>query len=737
MYSNKNLAQSLFEKLKQACLSLIANNNRYGRRVPETDILIDTRINQLVHTWDVYADYVKAVECQADPQVVADIIDGNHPPMIEFQHSLLLNTLSHFIPTVNVLQGVYNEYYIDSDVSDNGRSGIILQIPTAIYDILTVLMCIYWTSADSRNMHVFRPEVIQITRNTQSDLNVETMRGELWALQVQCAISHVDPDLLRIFINTVDGESKQELYNFAKIVYLQLGNIWKPINETSGIICITGNTTANDAGIKVIADGLRVLLRCTQEVLQTIEMPLSVYLAERTNISSSLSFSDIINDIIEDMYKNSKSEIKYVSNLIDVNTSTALRMPLPGVLRSEIDAELFARIGNKYQKVFIAESKEAEDVAPEEVEETTGTCAQDTQNAESTEHVNSDGLVFDNDGFSILSDGTVIRESILGGYEYRQEASVGTMTMVVWCPITLQEINLRNSVGNSVRQQTRPNQATNVAGAQPADRVESEINNIISDINLHVHGLHVVHEVEANNIDYGDEEDFDIVSPEDFYAGISEPIENMLNEEDDDEDDDVPVAARIHVGPANPRPATFARAYVDAAADTGTPITDEDVTINGIGRVVVNPNANVQPEFERAPRPGVLSAADIARILGQADAQPAQDDEAWIPLAPTEAILEDIIPDINADDIAPIRFTLNEEGVFVPAEAVQTGVVQAEDVQVHTVRAETARIETAQAQAVPDDAVRAEAPQPQERRFRINGQQISVRYTDAGVRIGR
>ena len=53
MYSNKNLAQSLFEKLKQACLSLIANNNRYGRRVPETDILIDTRINQLVHTWDV------------------------------------------------------------------------------------------------------------------------------------------------------------------------------------------------------------------------------------------------------------------------------------------------------------------------------------------------------------------------------------------------------------------------------------------------------------------------------------------------------------------------------------------------------------------------------------------------------------------------------------------------------------------------------------------------------------
>ena len=126
MYSNKNLAQSLFEKLKQACLSLIANNNRYGRRVPETDILIDTRINQLVHTWDVYADYVKAVECQADPQVVADIIDGNHPPMIEFQHSLLLNTLSHFIPTVNVLQGVYNEYYIQRFANCNTLVCVLL-----------------------------------------------------------------------------------------------------------------------------------------------------------------------------------------------------------------------------------------------------------------------------------------------------------------------------------------------------------------------------------------------------------------------------------------------------------------------------------------------------------------------------------------------------------------------------------------------------------------------------------
>lgn len=736
MYSNKNLARSLFEKIKQGCLNIITSNNRYGRRVPETDILADNRINQLVNAWDVYADYVKAVECQADPQVVSDIIDGNHPPLAEFQHSLMLNALSHFIPTVNVLQGVYNEYYVGEDTGSSVRSGLILQIPTAIYDILTVLMCIYWTSEGNRTMHIFRPEVIQITRHTQSDLNVETVRGELWALQVQYAISHVNPELLKIFIDTVDGESKQELYNFAKFVYLQLGNIWKPISETSGIICITGNATVNEADIKVVSDGLRVLLRCTQEVLQTIEMPLSVYLAEHTNISSSLSFSDIINDIIEDMYKNSKSEIKYVSNVIDVNTSTALRMTLPGILRSEVDDELFGRIGNKYQKVFIAESEGAEAAASEEVEETADTCEQETQNVEPTGHVNSDGLVFNNDGFIILSDGTVVRESILGGYEYRQEASVGTMTMVVWCPITLQEINMRNN-GNPVRQQVRPNQSANAAGTPPVDRVETEINNIISDINAHVHGLHVVHEVEANNIGFGDEEDFDIVSPEDFYAGISEPIEDMLSEEDDDEDDDVPVAARIHVGPANPRPATFARAYVDAAADTGTPITDEDVTINGIGRVVVNPNANVQPEFERAPRPGVLSAADIARILGQADAQPAQDDEAWIPLAPTEAILEDIIPDINADDIAPIRFTLNEEGVFVPAEAVQTGVVQAEDVQVHTVRAETARIETAQAQAVPDDAVRAEAPQPQERRFRINGQQISVRYTDAGVRIGR
>lgn len=711
MYSNKNLAQSLFEKIKQGCLNLITSNNRYGRRVPETDILADNRINQLVNAWDVYADYVKAVECQADPQIVSDIIDGNHPPLAEFQHSLMLNALSHFIPTVNVLQGVYNEYYVGEDTGSSVRSGLILQIPTAIYDILTVLMCIYWTSEGNRTMHIFRPEVIQITRRTQSDLDVETVRGELWALQVQYAISHVNPELLKIFIDTVDGESKQELYNFAKFVYLQLGNIWKPISETSGIICITGNATVNEADIKVVSDGLRVLLRCTQEVLQTIEMPLSVYLAEHTNIKSSLSFSDIINDIIEDMYKNSKSEIKYVSNVIDVNTSTALRMPLPGILRSEVDDELFGRIGNKYQKVFISESEGAEAAASEEVEETADACEQETQNVEPIEHVNADGLVFNNDGFIILSDGTVVRESILGGYEYRQEASVGTMTMVVWCPITLQEINMRNN-GNPVRQQVRPNQSANAAGTPPVDRVETEINNIISDINAHVHGLHVVHEVEANNIGFGDEEDFDIVSPEDFYAGISEPIEDMLSEEDDD---DAPVAARVARINLDIQPTTFNRAYVDAMADTGPrvtgpPITGEGEAIGGIRRAFLNREENEQPEFARAPRPGVLSAADIARILGQADAQNAQDDEEWVPLEPVEAIIEDTIPGADTGDTGHIRFVLNTDGVFTQvAEAVQAEAVQAQ----------------------------AEAPQAQERRFNVNGQQISVRITDTGVRIGR
>lgn len=694
MYSNKNLARSLFEKIKQGCLSLIASNNRYGRRVPETDILVDTRINQLANAWDIYSDYVKAVECQADPQIVSDIIDGNHPPMAEFQHSLMLNTLSHFIPTVNVLQGVYNEYYVGEDTSNSVRSGLILQIPTAIYDILTVLMCIYWTSENDRIMHIFRPEVIQLNRQTQSSIDVEKVRGELWALQVQYAISHVNPELLKIFINTVDGESKQELYNFAKIVYLQLGNIWKPVNETSGIICITGNATTNDTGIKVIADGLRVLLRCTQEVLQTIEMPLSVYLAEHTGISSTLSFSAIVDNIVEDMYKNSNSEIKYVSN---ESANANIRVPLPGVLRSEIDAELFDRIGNKYQKVFDTKADGAEDVASEEVEETTNTCDQDPQDIGPTGHVNSDGLVVNDDGFILLSDGTLVRESIVGGYEYRREASVGTMTMVVWCPITLQEINIRNS-GNHVRPQVRPNQYVINNGTQPADRVESEINNIISDINLHVQGLHVVHEVEANNMDFGDEEDFDIVSPEDFYAGISEPIEDMLNEENDDDDYEAPATTiRIALDPEFRHP-TFTR-EVDAVENTAPPIANEDVATGGIRRVYLNREANEQAEFARTPRPGVLSAADIAQILRQADAQTAPGGvtlEDIIPDMNTD-ILRDIIPDMNTDNVAQARLTLNADGVFVPeTEAVQ-----------------------------------------QERRLTLNGQQISVRVTDTGVRIGR
>lgn len=683
MYSNKNLARSLFEKIKQGCLSIIASNNKYGRRVPETNILVDNRINQLYHVWSIYADYVSAIGCQADSQTVSDIIDGNHPPIPEFQHSLMLNTLSHFIPTANVLQGVYNEYYVGEDTSSDIRSGLILQIPVAIYDILTVLMCVYWTSEGNRGINIFRPEVIQLNRQTQSDIDVETVRGELWALKVQYAISHINPELLKIFINTVDGENKQELYNLAKIVYLQLGNIWKPVNETSGIICLTGNATSNNTGIKVIADGLRVLLRCTQEVLQTIEMPLSVYLAEHTNISPSLSFSDIINDIMEDMYKNSKSEIKYVSDEIP---NTNIRVTLPGILRSEIDAELFDRIGNKYKKVFDTKTYDAENAAAEEVEETDNNCDQETQDAEPSRRVNSDGLVVNDDGFIILSDGTVVRESMFGGYEYRQEASVGTMTMVVWCPITLQEITARNG-RNTVRQQVRP------AG----DRVESEINNIISDINLHVHGLHVVHEVEANNMDFGDEEDFDIASPEDFYAGISEPIEDMLDEEndadgDDDNDDNVaPTTISIHVGPPEfSRIPTFSRVMDTAPADEG-------VHVNDIGRVVVNRDPIEAPEFVRTPRPGILSAADITRILGQAEDQPAQENVTLEDIGLTQDILRGVIPDMNTDNLAQARLILNTDGVFVPEnEAVL-----------------------------------------QERRLNIDGQQINVRVTGSGIRIGR
>ena len=698
MYSNKNLARSLFEKIKQGCLSLIASNNRYGRRVPETDILVDTRINQMANAWDIYADYVKAVECQADPQIVSDIIDGNHPPMAEFQHSLMLNTLSHFIPTVNVLQGVYNEYYIGEDTSSSIRSGLILQIPTAIYDILTVLMCVYWTSANYRNVHIFRPEVRQLNRQTQSNIDVEQVRGELWALQVQCAISHVDPKLLEIFINTIDGEHNQELYYFAKIVYLQLGNIWKPINETSGVICITGNATANDTSIKVIADGLRVLLRCTQEVLQTIEMPLSVYLAEHAGINSTLSLSAIVDTIIEDMYKNSNSEIKYVSDEI---TNAKIRVPLPGILRSEIDAELFDRIGDKYQKVFDTKAEDTEAAPSEEVKETTNTCAQEPQDVASTVHVNPDGLVVNDDGFILLADGTVVRESVVGGYECRQEASVGTMTMVVWCPITLQQINAINS-SNPVRPQARPNQYVVNNGTPPVDRVEAEVNNIISDINLHVHGLHVVHEVEANNMDFGDEEDFDIVSPEDFYAGISEPIEDMLNEENDDDNYEAPATTiRIALDPEFRHP-TFTR-EVDDVATTAPPIADEGVATGGIRRVYLNREDTEQAEFVRTPRPGVLSAADIARILGQADAEAeAQTAPGGITLENmipdmNADILRDIIPDMNTDNVAQARLTLNEDGVVVQeAEAVQ-----------------------------------------QERRLTLNGQQISVRVTDTGVRISR
>ena len=700
MYSNKNLARSLFEKIKQGCLSLIASNNRYGRRVPETDILVDTRINQMANAWDIYADYVKAVECQADPQIVSDIIDGNHPPMAEFQHSLMLNTLSHFIPTVNVLQGVYNEYYVGEDTSSSIRSGLILQIPTAIYDILTVLMCVYWTSANYRNVHIFRPEVRQLNRQTQSNIDVEQVRGELWALQVQCAISHVDPKLLEIFINTIDGEHNQELYYFAKIVYLQLGNIWKPINETSGVICITGNATANDTSIKVIADGLRVLLRCTQEVLQTIEMPLSVYLAEHAGINSTLSLSAIVDNIIEDMYKNSNSEIKYVSDEI---TNAKIRVPLPGILRSEIDAELFDRIGDKYQKVFDTKADDVENVASEEVEENPNTCDQEAQDVASTVHVNPDGLVVNDDGFILLADGTIVRESVVGGYECRQEASVGTLTMVVWCPITLQQINAINS-SNPVRPQVRPNQYVVNNGTPPVDRVEAEVNNIISDINLHVHGLHVVHEVEANNMDFGDEEDFDIVSPEDFYAGLSEPIEDMLNEENDDDADDYEAPAttiRIALDPEFRHP-TFTR-EVDDVATTAPPIADEGVATGGIRRVYLNREDNEQAEFVRTPRPGVLSAADIARILGQADAEAeAQTAPGGITLENmipdmNADILRDIIPDMNTDNVAQARLTLNEDGVVVQeAEAVQ-----------------------------------------QERRLTLNGQQISVRVTDTGVRISR
>ena len=173
---------------------------------------------------------------------------------------------------------------------------------------------------------------------------------------------------------------------------------------------------------------------------------------------------------------------------------------------------------------------------------------------------------------------------------------------------------------------------------------------------------------------------------------MSDPIEDRLadaNSDDDDDDNVAPTTIRIAVEPEFRNP-IFTR-------EAGTPIEDEGVATGGIRRVYINREINEQPEFVRTPRPGVLSAADIARILGQSEDQTAPGGVILEDIGLTRDILEDIIPDMNTDNIAQTRLTLNADGMFVPeTEAVQ-----------------------------------------QERRLTLDGQQISVRVTDTGVRISR
>ena len=250
----------------------------------------DQNIMVILRNWNMYAGYLRATGVPVDLETFHDVLKSGEFRSSDIQGRLTSDLLKHFIPSATIMRGINPGIIIDDPdiiygINSDLTAEMVINMPTAIYDVLVLLTCIHWTSAPDSHEAMFRGDLVALVRDGEVNYEKEYETGLRWALDVQATLAKFSPELLSMFFSVYDDENNakviEALFNNFSI---QLGVKWKDIESTQGFIAVSDCSDAN-AFLEDFANSIKFLLDVTQRMLSIIEMPLSIFIAQ--NIEAS------------------------------------------------------------------------------------------------------------------------------------------------------------------------------------------------------------------------------------------------------------------------------------------------------------------------------------------------------------------------------------------------------------------------------------------------------------------
>lgn len=250
----------------------------------------DQNIMVILRNWNMYAGYLRATGVPVDLDTFYDVLKSGEFRSSDIQGRLTGDLLKHFIPSATIMRGINPGIIIDDPdiiygINSDLTADMIINMPTAIYDVLVLLTCIHWTSAPEAHEVMFRGDLVALVRDGEVNYKKEYETGLRWALDVQATLAKFSPELLSMFFSVYDDENNanviEALFNNFSI---QLGVKWKDIESTQGFIAVSDCSDAN-AFLEDFANSIKFLLDVTQRMLSIIEMPLSIFIAQSIEAS--------------------------------------------------------------------------------------------------------------------------------------------------------------------------------------------------------------------------------------------------------------------------------------------------------------------------------------------------------------------------------------------------------------------------------------------------------------------
>lgn len=283
MFDTKNIGISLARLLQSSYRDELSNRNN-NRRSYRKSLRENSSVKQLINYWSLYAEFLKVTSLQANPEIVWGIIrDAELRNNNNLQYNLVVELLTHFIPSATIMRGKIGNFIMQDCEGEDEPTSIVVNLPIAIYDVLVIMLGIHWTSSNEGRACIFRREIVESIREGNGvDIDAEINAGIKWALDMQSTIAMVNPDILKLFYNNYDDpEIGRDFKNFAQHVFVQMGMKWKQLESTQGYAAVTN--FYETLSISILANGIRAILKITQELLETIGAPISIYLADKLN----------------------------------------------------------------------------------------------------------------------------------------------------------------------------------------------------------------------------------------------------------------------------------------------------------------------------------------------------------------------------------------------------------------------------------------------------------------------